>query len=140
MMADPLSITASIAGIITAAVKITVVLSDLSDAPNHITDLSAEINNIRLVFRALQRLLDRPRSLSSQRATLIQLEDILVILTQTVLVFSELETIVTPLTARRRLPWRKLSWSWQKSPTMRLVNQLQRHKASLTLVLQIIAW
>jgi hypothetical protein len=139
-MADPLSIAASITGIIVAAVKITTVLSDLHDAPDHIADLSAEVNNIRIVFKAFQRLLDKPDSLPSRRAAMIQLEDVVVIVTEIVLVFSELETIVTPLTTRQRSPLRALTWVWQRSTTTRLVNQLQRHKSSLTVVLQIIAW
>lgn len=139
-MADPLSIAASITGIVMAAVKITTVLSDLHDAPDHIADLSAEVNNIRIVFKAFQRLLDQPNSLPSRRAAMIQLEDVVVIVTEVVLVFSELQTIVTPLSTRQRSPLRALTWVWQRSTTTRLVNQLQRHKSSLTVVLQIIAW
>lgn len=140
-MADPLSIAASITGIITAAVKITTVLSDLHDAPDHIADLSTEVNNIRIVFKAFQNLLNKPDSLPSRRAAMVQLEDVVVIVTEIVLVFSELQTIVTPLSNMRiRSPLRALTWAWQRSTTTRLVNQLQRHKSSLTVVLQIIAW
>jgi len=139
-MADPLSIAASIIGIIGASAKLASIIGGLIDAPVHITDLAVEIKNTQLVFKALQRFLDRSRHLPPQRAALVQLQDIVVILTETVLVFTELESIVTSLAARQRTPWRRIGWARQRSGAVRLVNQLQRHKSSLMLVLQIISW
>jgi hypothetical protein len=66
---------------------------------------------------------------------------VVVILTQTVLVFSELETLVRPLSTQGRLSrWQRLSWAWQQPAALRLVNQLQQHKTSSSLMLQIIQW
>jgi hypothetical protein len=149
-MADPLSISASILAILTAAGVVIKVLSEVKDAPQSVQDVCSEVRHIELVFKALQRFLDGSK-IRSHRAALIQLDDVVVILTQTVLVFSELEILVQPLSASRTKQdsmtllgklstWRRVTWVWQQPAATRLVNQLQRHKASLTLILQIIQW
>lgn len=117
-MPEPLNIAVFIAGIITAAIKTTTVLSNLHGAPEHIAYLAVEIYNVQLVFKTLQRLIDKPQSLPRRRAAMIQLEDVPVVLTETVLMFSELKTIVTPLAVRRRSPLRMLTWTWQRSTTI----------------------
>lgn len=140
-MADPLSIAASIIGILTAAAQVSSLLLQFRDAPASVRAISTEVEHIRVVFRALQRFLDRARTVTRYRAALIQVEDVTVILTQTVLVFSELETLVTTLsTSQRSELLRRLTWSRQEAGLNRLVDQLQRHKISLTLLLQIIQW
>jgi hypothetical protein len=139
---DPLSIAASITGILAAAAQVSSLLSQIRRAPASVTAVLSEIEHIRIVFRALQSFVDRARTVTRYRATLIQIEDFTVILTQTVIVFSELETLITPLLANsgRSSIRRRLNWSRQESGVNRLVNQLQRHKTSLSLLLQVIQW
>jgi hypothetical protein len=145
---DPLSITASVIGILTAAGNVVSVLSRVKDAPKLIADILAEVKHIQIIFKVLQNFLERTTRPTSQRAALIQLDDVVVILTQTVLVFSELETLVRPLVAQEQsngaMPklsrWRRVTWAWQQPAALRLVNQLQQHKVSLSLMLQIIQW
>jgi hypothetical protein len=138
---DPLSIIASITGILTAAANVSNILGQVRDAPESVSAVLTEVNHIKIVFTALQKFLDRSRRFAPQRAALIQLDDVVVILTQTVLVFSELETLVLPISVQGRLSqWQRLTWAWQQPAALRLVNQLQRHKASLSLILQIIQW
>ena len=138
---DPLSIMASVTGILTAAAKVASVLGAVKDAPNSISKVLIEVIHIKIVFSALQNFLDRTLRLAPQRAALIQLDDIVVILTQTVLVFSELETFVRPLLAHGRVSrWQQITWTWEQSGASRLVNQLQHHKTSLSLMLQIMQW
>ncbi|KAE9364169.1 hypothetical protein N431DRAFT_519382 [Stipitochalara longipes BDJ] len=111
---EPLNITSSIAGIITAASQVSDLLGQIKDAPKSITAVAAELDHIQLIFRALQKFLDSNTRVSGERATLIQLEDVVVILTQTVLVFSELESLISPIangnktTYLVRLTWIRL--------------------------------
>jgi hypothetical protein len=139
---DPLSIAASITGILTAAAQVVSILSQIRDAPAAISSIVTEIQHIEIVFRALQRLIDRAALVTRQRAAMIPLEDVTVILTQTVLVFSELETVVNPLSlgGKQSVLRRRLGFSRKETGINRLVNQLQRHKTSLSLLLQIIQW
>src|SRR4051794_8345153 len=134
---DPLSVSASILAILSASAAVIKVLSAVKDAPQSVQDVCSEVRHIELVFKALQRFLDK-RWIKSQRAALIQLEDVVIIITQTVLVFSELEVLVQPFNTSRAKPrapllgaWRRVTWAWQQPAALRLVNQLQRHKASL---------
>lgn len=138
---EPLSVVASITGILTAAAKVSGLLTQIQGAPTTIFALLTEIGHIKIVFTAFQSFLDRTFKVSGARAALIQLDDIVVILTQTVLVFSELQTLVAPLSSRGRLSgWQRWNWPRHEAAALRLVNQLQRHKASLSLLLQIIQW
>jgi hypothetical protein len=138
---DPLSVTASIAGIITAAAQVSTILGQIKDAPKLVSAVLTEVDHIKLVFRALQNFLDRASRVTAERAALIQLEDVVVILTQTVLVFSELEALITPLSNRTATSYlSRLTWTKVQPGVMRLLSQLQRHKTSLTLLLQIIQW
>ena len=139
---DPLSIAASITGILAAAAQVSSLLSQIREATASVAAVLSEIEHIKIVFRALQSFVDRTRTVTRYRATLIQIEDFTVILTQTVIVFSELETLITPLSASsgRSSIRRRLNWSRQEAGVNRLVNQLQRHKTSLSLLLQVIQW
>ena len=138
---DPLSISASIVGLLTAATKVCSVLAVVKDAPDYISEVLSEVTHMKIIFTGLQKFIDRTRALAAQRAALIQLDDVVVILLQTVLVFSELETLVMPLAAQGSVPrWSRLTWAWKQTAAQRLVNQLQRHKTSLSLMLQIIQW
>lgn len=138
---EPLSIVASITGILTAAAKVSSLLMKIQDAPTTILGIVTEVGHIKIVFTAFQKFVDRTARISGARAALIQVDDIVVILTQTVLVFSELQTLVAPLSSGSRLSgWQRLNWSRHEAAALRLVNQLQRHKSSLSLLLQIIQW
>jgi len=138
---DPLSVTASITGIITAAAQVSTLLGQIKDAPTLVEAVLTEVDHIKLVFRALQNFLNRASGVTEGRAALIQLEDVVVILTQTVLVFSELETLITPLSNPNKTSFlSRLTWTRVKPGVMRLVSQLERHKTSLVLLLQIIQW
>ena len=138
---EPLNITSSVASIITAASQVSYILGEIKDAPKSIKAVATELNHIELIFYALQKFLDNNARVSGERATLIQLEDVVVILTQTVLVFSELESLISPMANGNKTSYLvRLTWTRLQGGVMRLVGQLQRHKTSLTLLLQIIQW
>jgi hypothetical protein len=139
---DSLSVTASITGIITAAIHVSAILEQTKDAPVVLAILT-EVDDIKRDFCALQDFLDEASAsgVTGGHAALIQLEDFVVILTQTVLVFSELEVMINlnpaVLLNSTRRTWRTLLLE----PDFRsLVSQLQSHRKSLTMLLQIIQW
>lgn len=139
---DPLSITASITGILTASIKVISILSLVHEAPEFIKAIGVEVNHIRIVVAALRKFLDRTRQLPPERAALIQIDDVVAILTQTVLTFSELEAFVRSAASRNSLLRlrSRISWPWQQAGADRLLNRLQQHKLTLSLMLQIIQW
>lgn len=138
---EPLSVVASITGILTAAAKVSSLLMQIQGAPAAISSIQTEIDHIKIVFTGFQNFVNYTAWISGSRAALIQLDDVLVILTQTVLDLSELQTMITPLSSRGKLSvWQRLNWPRHEAAFLRLINQLQRHKTSLSLLLQIIQW
>lgn len=144
---DPLSVTASIVGILAAAGKISellhFVVSTAKEAPGVVTALIVEINDVRAAVQSLQGLLEDIPLAPPRRTALIQLDQLIVTLTESVLTFSELESIVAPLvvpkgetfTLRARLKWTRV-----ESNCTRIVEKLQRHKTSISLMLNILQW
>jgi hypothetical protein len=138
---DQLQVTSSVTGIIAAATQVSNLLGQIKDAPASITVVLTEVDHIKIIFLSLQKFLDRATRLSGGRAALIQLEDVMVVLTQTVLVFSELESLVKPVLNGKKTSYpARLMRTRIQGGAVGLVNQLQRHKISLTLLLQIIQW
>jgi hypothetical protein len=134
-------VVASITGILAAVGKVSGILGQIRDAPSSMLSILTEVNHIKIVFTAFQGFLNRTNRISGLRAALIQLDDVVVILTQTVLVLSELQTVIAPLSSTGRLSsWQRLNWSRHEAAARRLLSQLQRHKTSLSLLLQIIQW
>jgi hypothetical protein len=138
---DQLQVTSSITGIIAAAMQVSKSPRQIKDAPASIIAVLTEVDHIKIIFLALQRFLDKATRLSGGRAALIQLEDVVVLLTQAVLVFSDLESLVSPISNGEKTSYPvRLTWTRIQGGVMGLVNQLQRHKTSLILLLQIVQW
>jgi hypothetical protein len=138
---DPLSVTASIVGILTAATQVATLLGKIKDAPKSISDVLTEVDDIKLIFSAFQEFIKKAAKMRGGRSAMIQIDDIVVMLTRTVLVFSELETLVSPLSKKDNNSYlNRVTWTRVEPGVIRLVNQLQRQKTSLTLLLQIIQW
>lgn len=142
---DPLSVTASVVAILQAASSVISILSDFKEASPGINAVITEVKHVRLVVSALQSYVDRSRQLRSGRAALVQVDDVVAVLTQTVLVFSELEAtfFVSRKSKNSNLFSRlgkQLAWTWQQGGINRLVDQLQEQKLSLNLLLQIMQW
>ena len=144
---DPLSVTASIVGILAAAGKIsellhTVVIS-AKEAPQIVTALMFEVDDVRSAFASLQSLLVDLSSAPPRRTAMVQVDRLIVTLTETVLTFSELETVVTPLVVSKgqKYPLRtRLKWTRVEQNCERMVAKLQRHKSSVSLMLNVLQW
>ena len=95
---DPLSVSAGIIGILTAAKDVTETLYSFSksvkEAPKHLQDVLNEVSNISICLTQLQTFLNGPSNMSRSRSTLIMVDQVLVVLTQCIATFSELEEIV----------------------------------------------
>lgn len=144
---DPLSVTASIVGILAAAGKISellhTVISSAKEAPQVVTALVFEIKDVQAAFSSLQGLLADISSAPPRRAALIQVDRLIVTLTETVLTFSELEAFVAPLVVPQGQKFSiktRLKWTRVEAGCEKLVGKLQRHKASVSLMLNILQW
>ncbi|KAL9008089.1 MAG: hypothetical protein Q9173_006749 [Seirophora scorigena] len=107
---DPISVSASILGLLGAATKVSEVLTkfirSLKDAPRSARRLVTEVDDLKLCFQCFHQLQDyvvSEHSSASSRKTMIMLDHLCVILTHCVMVFSELEHVLDGLIPRNRI-------------------------------------
>ncbi|KAH8716779.1 hypothetical protein GQ44DRAFT_560180, partial [Phaeosphaeriaceae sp. PMI808] len=142
---DPLSVTASIVGILAAAGKIGELLngtiSTAKDAPQVLTTLACEVREVQAVLPSLQILLINLSSAQPHRAAMIQLDQLIVTLTEAALTMSDLEKGIAPFIVPpgSKVPVRvRLRWTRAEGNCTKIVERLQRHKASMSLMLNIL--
>jgi hypothetical protein len=144
-MGDPLSVAASITGLIALAGQLYVALdgfiSNVRDAPLLAGTIQAEIQSFRNTLNALHSLLQDPAFCHSKRAALITADYVVVSFTDAVLVFSQLETNVLSLTKFTEYSIAaKTQWTRKKTKLNELVGRLQWQKHTLVLQLNILRW
>ena len=144
---DPLSVSASIAGLLSAAGAIAKVLGPYitaaQDAPKIAAQVSAEVHEATIILSALDRLARNMASVSVQRAALVSIDQVVAVLTDGVLVFSDLEASVGLLpvgasSATRMGIWSRLQWARKESEFVALLSRLQGFKSSISLILNIL--
>ena len=144
-MMDPLSVVASIAGILGAAAQISTSISTLIEksrkAPKDIRRVKDEVDTIRSVLHQLQALLLGSAKTNRARTSLILVDQVVVTLSACVSTFSELDVTVGTLVSDERLGLMdRLRWSTRASAIDECLKNLQTQKSSLTLILTILTW
>lgn len=144
-MSDPLSVAASIAGLLTLAGKITTVIVDLTSkskaAPKDIQYVRTSIETIRAVLLQLQMLLLGRARVDRQRTSLILVEQVVITLSACVSTFSELDVFVDTLNTDQSMGLLdRIRWATKASTIKELLDRLEAHKASLTLMTTILTW
>lgn len=144
---DPLSVAASIAGILGLAIKIGDVLQGVvftaRDAPRVLTSLVCEVQEVRAALSSLEILLAHLSSSQTHRAALIQIDQLITTLTDSVLTFSELETAIIPFDSLQgaNMPLRaRMRWVRAEDKCRMILERMQRHKATISLMLNILQW
>ncbi|KAK4141247.1 uncharacterized protein C8A04DRAFT_31225 [Dichotomopilus funicola] len=154
-MADPLSIAASVAGLLAISSKVIFGLntfaSAISHTPKSLQRVVAEVVAVNRILGEVQRLIawqsdaERPNNPSLD---LVQLDQLVTTLTGCVLVFSELEKHMDDLVgmesgvsgSKPRIVWERMLWTRKEDDIEKLMDDLHRHKTSLSLMLNIIQW
>ena len=142
---DPLSVSASIFGLVAAAAQISGLLktfvNSTNEASNSAKGILVEITDIRVCLNQLGGFLlgtqDAPRS----RTSLIMIEQVIIVLTDCVTIFSELEQTLDMLKTDQ--PMRvidKVKWVMKESKISKILLRLQASKASLNLMLTTLTW
>ena len=140
-MADPLSVSASVVGLIAGGAKLVSLIALISDPPQVLAEIKSELISLKVVINSLKTFVERTRSISAARVGLVPLQDVILIFTQIVLVHSELEDFIQSRSSNSELTQRlREAFGRDTRAADRLLNQLQRHKTSLSLVLSVISW
>jgi len=138
---DPLSITASIVGLLAAAGKIYTLLeaiSTIKDSPTTITDAQNEVRHTEIALRSMQRLLEKVE-VANARRELIQVDELRITLADAMLVFSEFESMLLLLANLSKF---RVVISWQRHAKKidEYLVRIGRYKMSLTFMLSILQW
>lgn len=166
---DPLSVMASVAGLLTAAHEVTNLLEPYVSAARETPPIAAQVRDetesTRVVLVGLQALA-KGLARVSRGGALVNVDQVVAILTSGVLLFAELEGavrgLVAPpspvppangvtmggvpgiwmaLSAQNRLPLRaRMQWTKREEPLTGLLARLQGFKVSVTVVLTLLQW
>lgn len=146
-MADPLSIAASLAGLISVTIELGKILSPYVSATKETPQIAlrvcSEIQSTQAILAGLQKLTGNLAWVKIQHATLISVDQLVAILTDGVLIFSELEDLIQSLIPRgsadQRLPLLvRLQWVREEGTLNSLLTRLQAFKSSMNLMLVIL--
>ncbi|KAK0705666.1 hypothetical protein B0H67DRAFT_523585 [Lasiosphaeris hirsuta] len=144
---DPLSVVASITGLLSAAGAVARVLGPYiaaarDSAPKIAVQVNSEVQSATIILSALQSLAQNMASVRAQRAAIVQIDHVVAVLTDGVLIFSELEAAVGSLSlgdfSITRLALRsRLQWARKETDFASLLARLEGFKSSIALILDI---
>ena len=140
---DPLSVIASITGILAAAFKISNAASALilgwKDAPNSLHGIVSEMAALSACLAQLRPFLSRREIAPKSRMAAISVEQIVIIASSCVLAVSELQETLDALEPEKPLSKRvKLRWSSYEKKINMLRSCVQASASSLNLVLTVL--
>lgn len=137
---DPLSVTASIVGLLGATAKVSSLVKAVKSAPSLMLDVLSEVSDIRMSLYQLQTLFGSETTFGS-RASLLMVEDIIVVFTKAVMTFSELENVMEQFEKDESLRVISRMKLALKEPIIsKLLLRLQSSRASLSLMLSTLTW
>ena len=142
---DPLSISASIIGITTAAVQVSRLLKTFIDGVNGASTSARgvlmEVTGIYVCLHQLQGFLTGVEEAAKSRRSLIMVEQVIIVFTDCVSIFSELEQTLESLkTGEHMRLIDRVRWASRETTISKLLARLQASKTSLNFMLTILTW
>ncbi|KAH7072537.1 hypothetical protein FB567DRAFT_538348 [Paraphoma chrysanthemicola] len=137
-----LETAAAIIGILAAAGTVAQILApaitSFGDATKNAAAVLTEVNHMRIILSALQGYLEDLSTSSPHRKELIQLDQLVATLTDGVLLFDELETLVKRLSKSKDGNVSRLGWARNDSKFASIKSRMQCFKSSITIMLNIL--
>ena len=141
-MPEPLSIAAGVVGILTAAAQISSLLINFTKATKHAPararHVITEVNDISRTLSHLQSFLFGIEYTDTSRTSLLKADHIVTIISGCVMTFSELEKLLDALETKDMRILDSMKWARKEKDITALIRELQNHKASLSLMLNIL--
>jgi hypothetical protein len=139
---DPLSIGSAVVGLIAGASRIAPILyhfiTHTRDAPKTASQILDEMNSITAALERLQAYLIGASQASVSRRLMLSLRNIVATLTACVTTYSDLELVVSKCVEAGKV--QRMKWMINEGEIVELVQRVQAHKLSLTLMLTILQW
>jgi len=142
---DPLSVAASVAGLLGAAGKVGSILlavkQSIIDVPRTMDQMISQVEEFEICLSAAQSFILGVSAAPRSRISMIRVEQLVATLTEAVRTFAELDTVVASIAKHNGMPLKKrLTYIWQEGTVTSIVHRLERDKSSLALMLNIIQW
>lgn len=138
---DPLSVSASVVGLLTAAAAVTTLLHSAHQASKAVQDVAQEVTGIAICLEQLQSFLHGTVTASRSRTSMIMIDQILVVMTGCVTTFSELQETLDKLDLDQpRRAVDKLKWAMKEQSKSKFLFRLERCQTSLNLMLTTLTW
>lgn len=141
-MSDPLSVAAGVLGIITAAAQISSLLTkftkNIKDAPEQAHVILTDVTDTSRILSHLQVFVLDTGSVSQSKTCLLHIESVVAIVTGCVATFSELQRLLESLRPDGMTVLDRLKWTRDETSISALGSRLQTHKASLSLMLDVL--
>ena len=142
---DPLSVVAAVVGLLGAGAKISSSLDSLisstQDVPSLAVSAHQEVTDITAALTLLQTYISGQMQIRTERESLILLEHVLTTLTGCVTTYSDLQTVLDGLKKGDDLTvFDRVKWLRNQTRVTTIVQRLQNHKSSMTLMLSILQW
>ncbi|KAL8994783.1 MAG: hypothetical protein Q9169_005345 [Polycauliona sp. 2 TL-2023] len=127
---DPISVSASILGLLGAAAKISEVLTHfvrgVKDAPKLALRTLTEVEDLKICFRQLQHFVNAEGGRRKSHDAMVTIDQFLVVITHAVMTFSELEAAVEGLRPRTAsMINARLRWITKENTVSQLLQRLQ---------------
>lgn len=139
---DSLGISASITGLVTSAGEVAKLLapyvSTAPEAPSIAFQVNSEVQNTLTVLLAIEGLIKSIHSSPLRNASLVKIDHVVAVLTDGVLIFSDLESVAASgLTTDQGLRSR-LRWTRKETTLSALADRLNGFNSSISLILNIL--
>lgn len=142
---DPLSVASGVVGLLTGATQLIQTLhklgSTIKEAQKDTNVAAIELSNIQIVVGGLQTYVFGKVKASSQRLQLITVEHITATLTGCIVTVSDLDAALESLHVDTGMrAWDRSKWFVNKDHVVELVQRLQNHKLTFSMMLNILQW
>lgn len=141
-MSDPLSIAAGVVGILTAAAQISSILIDFTrsakGAPHQAQVIITEVNDTSGILSRLQAFILGKEFADTARTSMLRVDQVINVVSGCVLTFSELQKLLDELETGKMGILDRVKWTRKEATIAGLIQRLQNHKASLSLILNIL--
>lgn len=140
-----MEVAASVVGLLAAGAQVSSVLqqfmSSTSNAPSLAQSLNQEIGDFRIVLSKLERIVRGSVPLNKSRGSMIDTDHLAFTLAGCVCTFSQLEKEVDRVKSSGKMELLdRIRWARNENTLLYIVQRLQSHKLSLTLILTILTW
>ena len=142
-----MSVAASVAGLLQLSDAVYKTLTDFTSkverAPKSAYSFLQMVTEMRLALSSMSELVDNFQMIPARRKALLQLDHLIIVLTQAVITFTDMELFLSnwpKIAAMPNSTLKRIRWALQDDKANRIIRRLQENKASVTMVLSIIHW